>query len=249
MKARVREAVELPFKQPEALARLGVVPPRGEVGSAGVAAAATLAYGWAGGEVERRRRARCRCKSGSGSAVARLGQLGWRGGSVLCSQPARLVPSAHVGLRTAYNLPACLTSPVSSSCRAARYPAARSTGLQQDAVGTCGGQPSAPQLHFCQGAGAVQQVRGLCCAGRLGCAGLCWAGLGWAGQAQRWTTLDRAVKEAQCVDRWGRRVQSCLEKAVCAAARPLKPCLAMGPPLPCTHHRPCPPPFPAQVRG
>lgn len=30
MKQRLKEAVELPFQEPEALARLGVVPPRGE---------------------------------------------------------------------------------------------------------------------------------------------------------------------------------------------------------------------------
>ena len=29
VKQRLKEAVELPFQQPEALARLGVVPPRG----------------------------------------------------------------------------------------------------------------------------------------------------------------------------------------------------------------------------
>lgn len=29
VKQRIREAVELPFKEPEALRRLGVVPPRG----------------------------------------------------------------------------------------------------------------------------------------------------------------------------------------------------------------------------
>lgn len=47
MKQRLKEAVELPFQEPEALARLGVVPPRGErvhderVGCVQVSTAAT----------------------------------------------------------------------------------------------------------------------------------------------------------------------------------------------------------------